>query len=317
MFRATARKGLGDDVSTVQLAGADGQLARPHLGALQALLGNPKLPTADRRRVEKIGLPAYEAWRATLATLSTDGPADPRQLLAAMVAATDAYKRVVDLELIYDSTSDFLPRQAGQLKLSSTVLEEFLPTLVIPALVGELPDGLTAGPHRALTALAVDLSGRVSASCKNQDFAVARHIELATTTDDGCTATSRVAVPLVAVECKTNLDATMFAGASATGTAMSRGVPKAAFFLVTEWLDMAPQTTAGTGIARALVLRGRRPAACDRWTSKPAAERAAERAQYAQFLADSPLRAEPLEMLVDAIAERLHAGEDPVSRGWF
>ncbi|WP_293152061.1 hypothetical protein [Okeania sp. SIO2C9] len=43
------------------------------------------------------------------------------------MAATNKYKRFIELDLIFDSSENFFYRQKWQLKLDNTILEEFLP----------------------------------------------------------------------------------------------------------------------------------------------------------------------------------------------
>jgi hypothetical protein len=54
--------------------------------------------------------------------------------LAALVACLTDYRNRLDLELVFDSPNDFLYRQSGQLKLGASVLEEFLPLLLVGVL---------------------------------------------------------------------------------------------------------------------------------------------------------------------------------------
>lgn len=311
---------------TTQMLGSDGRLARPHLAALRALLNNPKLPAADRAVLLGKALPAYRTWRAELSRLTRQaGPVRLDQagrtlLLEQLVAATNTYKRVLELDVIYDSGGQFLPRQTGQLKVLSTVLEELCAALVVPGLVGLAVDGVSAGPHRALAGMTLGAHG-MSVVTKDQDFALARRLELtvADRQPGSCVQQVSVFVPMVTAECKTNLDATMFTGACATAAAVQAVAPQAVSFLVCEWLDMTVRPTAGTAIANVLVLRGRRPHQQGRFPSLDAATRPAHRADYATFLDAHPLRAAPLMRLVDAVAAALAPAlaADPVELGWF
>src|ERR1700722_7892863 len=98
--------------------------APSHGDKLKALLINDKLPAADRARVEA-AVKKYDAWIRPL----RDFKGEASKLLSTLVDALNEYKRYVEVDLIFDSTSDFLYRQKGQLKLDNTILEEFLPYL--------------------------------------------------------------------------------------------------------------------------------------------------------------------------------------------
>ena len=59
----------------------------------------------------------------------------------------------------------------------------------------------------------------------------------------------------LAVELKTNLDKTMFQEASATAYDLKLALPSSRYFLLCEWLDMTPISTALTAIEEVIVLR--------------------------------------------------------------
>ena len=106
-------------------------LPTPHLAKLSALVRNPRLPEGDRDRVEE-AIKRYHGWVSDLQAV-TAGQADT---VAALVEATNRYKRFIELDLIFDSPADFLYRQKGQLKLDNTILEEFLPHLIVKGVTG-------------------------------------------------------------------------------------------------------------------------------------------------------------------------------------
>lgn len=93
----------------------------PHGDKLRALLENNNLPTSDRPGVD-IALERYEAWITEMQALDGVG----RSLVEPLVMSLNRYKKLIDLDLIFDSKNDFLYRQKGQLKLDNSVLEEFL-----------------------------------------------------------------------------------------------------------------------------------------------------------------------------------------------
>ena len=121
----------------------------PHSDKLQALLNNNKLPEADKPRVDE-AIERYGKWIKEIGEIQGEGD----EIIDPLVASLDRYRKWIDLDLIFDSKADFLHRQKGQLKLDNSVLEEFLPILVIrrfPELVGDI--GLNIGPTTAFSQL--------------------------------------------------------------------------------------------------------------------------------------------------------------------
>ena len=100
-------------------------LPTPHADKLQALLENRNLPDNDKPRVRE-AVEKYEAWVKKIQQIEGDGD----ELVEPLVASLNRYRKWIDIDLIFDSESDFLHRQRGQLKLDNSVLEEFLPWLV-------------------------------------------------------------------------------------------------------------------------------------------------------------------------------------------
>lgn len=122
-------------------------LPTPHFSKLQALLENPRLPGADRPRVEE-ALVRYREWIKELESVRAGRKGSVEKL----VDATNKYKAFIELELIFDSPEDFLYRQKGQLKLDNTILEEFLPQLMLRGL--SLPAGtFEFGPQKTFSGL--------------------------------------------------------------------------------------------------------------------------------------------------------------------
>ncbi|WP_287279473.1 MULTISPECIES: hypothetical protein [unclassified Okeania] len=105
------------------------ELPQLHYSKLIACLNNPCLPDADRDGLEE-AIRKYHQWRHEL-ELVESGQIDTVEKL---VAATNKYKSFIELDLIFDSSENFLYRQKGQLKLDNTILEEFLPQLVFRSL---------------------------------------------------------------------------------------------------------------------------------------------------------------------------------------
>ncbi len=288
----------------------------PHLEKLNATLANDKLPEADRPRV----LAAIERYREWVRALeAVDGPADVA--LPAMVSLLDEYKRYIDLELIFDSPDDFLYRQKGQLKLDNSIIEEFLPWLLVPPVCGALSDVFRTGPTNCYSAIYFDSSLRdqrpgagIRLRTKDQDFAISRKIFIkASHTADFSDAANIVAsIGYVATEIKTNLDKTMFQEACATARDLRMAVPGARYYLMCEWLDMTPVSTAPTDIAEVLLLRkGKRLASNVRAKFSAAGQRRDARHDFEAYLRAYPFRPEVFKRWLDHIVTA-STNEDPI-----
>src|SRR5438874_2188413 len=105
----------------------------PHLEKLNAVLNNEKLHAVDKPRLQA-AIEKYKAWIADLDAVT--GTSDDR--LKRMVELLNEYRLSVDVDLVFDSSEDFLYRQKGQLKLDSSIIEEFLPRLIQPTLLPEI-----------------------------------------------------------------------------------------------------------------------------------------------------------------------------------
>lgn len=195
------------------------QLPTPHLSKLQACLENPQLPLADRDRVTE-ALKQYHQWIHTLESI-TLAQADTVERL---VEATNQYKRFIELDVIFDSPENFLYRQKGQLKLDNTILEEFLPQLVYRSLRGIHGDFII-GPKKTFSGMTFlsslgDMSddGNPLIRTKDQDFILGKPLFIKTSFDKQFKQSRVIETFLgyVCIECKTNLDKTMFQEAVAT-----------------------------------------------------------------------------------------------------
>lgn len=279
--------------------------ATPHGDKLKALLGNQRLPDADRPRVQA-AIGRYEKWIRAL------NGVEPGSLGAVgrLVEVTNQYRTTVELDLIFDSPSDFLYRQKGQLKLDNTVLEEFLPQLCARAL--RLPDlDIELGPRKTFAGLTFGSSLADSGAAghplfreKNQDFVLGRRIQfmLAFDSEFGDAESHSSYLGYVCAECKTNLDKTMFQEAVATSRDLKMAVPSSLYFLVCEYLDMIPVSISSTHIDDVLIVRKqKRRSSSVRQEYLSAAARRERRDAYAQFLDASPWSPEVFERMVRRI----------------
>ena len=299
-----------------------------HGDKLSALLANARLPAVDIDRVNAT-IAQYGQWIEALKSAEGEGDV----LLANLVKALNAYKRHVELELIFDSPEDFLHRQKGQLKLDNTILEEFLPYLFDTRLVPGLArlTNLSCGPQASYAGLSFESpflpldSGGVFMKLKDQDFSVSKPHRI-TIADEPKGEASFEAIFFVshfATEIKTNLDKTMFQEAAQTAAELKRAVPGARCILLCEFLDMTPITTKLTSIDEVIVLRkAKRLAANIRAEFSTAAGRRGARTLYVKHLDDNPLRLECFERFIYHLNECFPAKEEDtedvvLGRGYF
>ena len=231
-------------------------LPTPHLDKIVAALKNEKMPFLAVKRL-KDGLEKYHQWIADMSAVEGEG----EEVLEELVRLFNGYKFFVDYELIYLCEDDFLYRQKGQLKLDNSVIEEFLPYLVrktFPEL-----NNVSLGPTKCFSAtyfktnLKTLANGGLSVRTKDQDFAISRKLYIKSSHDSQFRQTDAVEIYLgyVIAECKTNLDKTMFQEATATAHDVKSALPGSKYFLLCEWLDMTPVSTAPTDIDEVLILR--------------------------------------------------------------
>lgn len=297
----------------------------PHGDKLRALLDNDKLPVSDQPRVRG-AIERYQAWIRELDGLRG------QQSVESLVASLNCYKKFIDLELIYDSDEDFLYRQKGQLKLDNTVLEEFLPRLVGNQFSERIKGrGLIIGPANAFAQIRFDsdlrgdsAGGSMEIRAKDHDFAVVRPLFLqASHHEDFSNARGeRTHLAYIAAEIKTNLDKTMFQEASATAQDLKVAIPNSRYFLLCEWLDMTPISTAATSIEEVLVLRkAKRLPANIRSRFATASGRVAARDAFERHLMENPFSPDAFKRFLFHVNLMLSHGdenEDAVlGRGWF
>jgi len=280
-------------------------LPTPHLKKLNALLKNKRLPAPDRPRVRR-ALQKYGEWIDALNKVKPGLKNTVRKL----VAATDEYKRYVELDLIFDSPSNFLHRQKGQLKLDNTILEEFLPHLVCKGV--PLTDGnYEVGPRKTFAGLSFLSSlpnqgkgGIPSLRTKNQDFVLGQHLYITTSLETKASTgqTRKSFLGYVCAECKTNLDKTMFQEAMATSRDLKMAVPSSLYFLVCEFLDMTPMSITATHIDDVLIVRrAKRLPSNIRQQYSTAKARRERRADFVKFLDSSKFCSRVFEHMVERI----------------
>lgn len=282
---------------------------RPHLDKLTATLENVKLPAVDRPRIEA-HIQKYKEWIAALDAVT----GDPGQRIVKMVELLNLYRNSVDIDLIFDSDDDFLYRQKGQLKLDNSVIEEFLPRIVHLSVIPELATcDVVVGPANSFLSVFFTSSltnpetgGGLNVRSKDQDFAIAKRLYIQTSYspkfDGGKVETHETNLAYIAAECKTNLDKTMFQEACATARDTKLAVTGAKYFLLCEWLDMAPVSTATTDIDEVIILRmAKRLNSNVRAKYSSSANRLRAREEYKAFLIANPFRVDMFVRFIEHI----------------
>lgn len=307
------------------MEGNETDLPAPHLARLKALLQNRRLPASDRPRVEE-ALLRYNGWIGELGSVKA-GRTDTVQKL---VDATNAYKRFVELDLIFDSENDFLYRQKGQLKLDNTILEEFLPQLMYRA-VRLADSSFEFGPRKTFSGISFlsglgspNAGGRPTLRTKDQDFVLGKRLFIMTSFDRDFQSAERLEAHLgyVCAECKTNLDKTMFQEAVATSRDLKIAVPSSLYFLVCEFLDMTPISITSTNIDDVFIVRkAKRMSSNIRQEFRTAEDRRAHRDEYVAFIENSTYHADVFQRMIDKI-QAMVSDTDPdagavLSRGYF
>lgn len=302
-------------------------LPTPHADKLQALLENRNLPDNDKPRARE-AVKKYEAWVKEIQQIEGDSD----KLVEPLVDSLNRYRKWIDIDLIFDSQSDFLHRQRGQLKLDNSVLEEFLPWLVGRIFADQIAGtGLNLGPINAFSQLSFDSDlfnrtngGGMAIRSKDHDFAVALPLFLKSShnQDFSNSQEARTNLAYLAVELKTNLDKTMFQEASATAYDLKLALPSSQYFLLCEWLDMTPISTALTAIEEVVVLRkAKRISAHVRRNFATASGRAQNRDSFEKHLNDHPFAPDAFRRFLSHVERLLTAGDNneqqALERGWF
>jgi hypothetical protein len=286
----------------------------PHFEKLKTTLENDKLPADDKPQIEK-AIKHYKQWIADIETVTAgEKPAD--QKLQQMVDLLNQYRIRMDIDLIFDSQHDWLYRQKGQIKLDNSIVEEFLPRLVYSSLASEIAQmNAFVGPVEAFSSVWFDSSliklepaGGLKIRTKDQDFAISKPLYLRAShfPDFKESVEGATYLAYVAAECKTNLDKTMFQEACATARDLKAAIPSAKYFLLCEWLDMKPISTATTPIDKVLLLRkAKRINANIRGNFSTFKGRQEAKPAYVDFLSKHPYRVEVFEMFLGYLHQLL------------
>lgn len=286
-----------------------------HGEKLVAAKSNDRLPVEDQARLDE-AIERYDQWVEELNSLEGE---TLDELIARMVSSLNDYKYYIDVNLIFDSTEDFLYREKGQLKLDNTVMEEFLPIFVLKCLTKEIgPCDFTIGaqtPTFSSVYFASSLSipgvaGELTIKTKAQDFSMSRRLYLKASYSQNFnlenTKEFETYLGYVMAELKTNLDKTMFQEASATAHDVKLAVTGSKYFLLCDFLDMAPISTTTTDIDEILIVRkAKRINANIRSSFRNYAGRQQHREYYTNYLRDHPYKTEIFKRFIDHILSLL------------
>jgi hypothetical protein len=126
----------------------------------------------------------------------------------------------------------------------------------------------------------------------------------------------------VCVECKTNLDKTMFQEAVTTSRDLKVAVPASLYFLVREFLDMTPVSITSTHIDDVLIVhKTKRMNSNVRQAYCTARDRKAHRSKYVEFLDGARYPVDVFQRMIDKI-QVMADDTDPTAgkvpgRGYF
>lgn len=286
-----------------------------HGEKIVAAMESAKLPSSDKSRLEA-ALQKYDEWVEKLE--ATDAPT-VNELIETLVGLLNEYKFYIDIDLIFDSTEDFLYRQKGQLKLDNTVIEEFLPIFVRKCIVKEFgrcdievgsQTATFSSAYFASSLSSPAIGGGLSIKTKDQDFSMSRTLYLRSsytpTFDAEKTVTVTTHLGYVMAELKTNLDKTMYQEASATAHDIKLAVTGAKYYLLCDFLDMTPISTATTDIDEILIVRkAKRISSNIRKEFSTYAGRQANRAWYIDYLTKNPYSADIFKRFVEHIFSQM------------
>lgn len=310
------------------------EFPKPHLEKLNATIGNEKIPAGDRDRIEA-AIVRYDQWMSDMDIIIEKAGKfkdieSGSKFISEMTALLRAYKFYIDMELIFDSPDDFLYRQKGQLKIDNSIIEEFFPRLVFCFLPEEIESKVVLGPHGCFSSMfftgnlgQISQNVQLQIRTKDQDFTIGREVNLRASFDANFANSieEKTYLAYVASEMKTNLDKTMFQEACATAHDVKTAVAGAKYYLICEWLDMTPISTAGTDIDEVLILRGKRLSSNIRQYYSNYDQRRQRRVTYVTFLDTHPFRETIFKRFIGHIMGVLRnenpIENDVIERGYF
>lgn len=286
-----------------------------HGEKIVAALESAKVPNSDISRLET-AVQEYDKWISLLE--ATDAPTVD-ELIEKLVGLLNEYKLYIDINLIFDSPEDFLYRQKGQLKLDNTVIEEFLPIFVRKCILKEFGKcdvevgsqiATFSSAYFASSLSSPGIGGGLSIKSKDQDFSMSRTLYLRSsytpTFEAEKTVTIATHLGYVMAELKTNLDKTMYQEASATAHDIKLAVTGAKYYLLCDFLDMTPISTATTDIDEILIVRkAKRISSNVRKAFSTFAGRQSNRDWYISYLKANPYSVDIFKRFIDHIFSQM------------
>lgn len=277
-----------------------------HGQKIQTAINNNKTPDSDKELLRS-ALKSYKEWKTKLLKVGSSNET-LEQANKTMIDLLNNYKFNLDFNIIFASTTNFLYRQKGQIKLDNTVMEEFLPIYIKKCLEISNPSLMAASnppeigtQTKTFSSLRFGsslgnpgIAGTLKIKTKDQDFALSRKLFIKSSYDQNFTDTNKIEknvlnLGYVMAELKTNLDKTMFQEASATASDVKHSISKAHYYLLCDFLDMAPISTATTDIDAVFILRkAKRIGAQKRSMFSDSKNRLINRDWYQKFLMDHP-----------------------------
>lgn len=302
-----------------------------HGEKLVAALESDKLPEVDIPRI-KNAIERYDKW---ITDLNAVDASDMEKCVNEMVTLLNDYKYYIDVDLIFDSKADFLYRQKGQTKIDNTVMEEFLPILVKKCLAEkvDMKDIHISSQVPTYSSMyfesglcAPNNGGGMRIKTKNQDFSMSRTLYLRSSyskkfeSKETCTLETHLGY--IVAEAKTNLDKTMFQEASSTAHDVKTAVTGSHYYLLADFLDMPPISTAMTDIDEIILLRkAKRLSSNVRKKYSKYKDRQENREGYTKYLKDHPYCPELflrfLNHIISQLSNEKLVEEDVVKTGYF
>lgn len=234
---------------------------RPHRKMLKRALQNKKMGEEDIEVLNDL-FESYQDMKETIGELDSEG----RDKVDEKVDLYNEYKNEVALKVLEDAGTH-LRRSKGQLKIESSITEEFLVDLmdedIIPAL--EEADNYVTGPQNSL--LSIDFipediskigdTSSINIETKDQDFVFGAnvHYRLSTDGDFSNPETGDFTFSVLATECKRHIDKTMYREQIGTAGQLKQLVPFSRYYVVADFLDMTPQNVKRTELDNVFVFR--------------------------------------------------------------
>ena len=290
-----------------------------HGEKIVAAIESDKMPGSDKTRLIA-ALERYDEWVNHLNNFDSDTLDD---FIETMVSLLNEYKFYIDVDLIFDSPEDFLYRQKGQLKLDNTVIEEFLPIFARRciekkygvcniAISSQIPT--FSSVYFASSLSSPEIGGGINIKTKDQDFSMSRTLYLKSSYSpdfrEGETVQLTTHLGYILAELKTNLDKTMFQEASATAHDIKQAVTGAKYYLLCDWLDMTPISTATTDIDEILLVRkAKRINSNVRKAYSTFSGRQKNREVYVKYLRDNPYAPDVFKRFIEHIFSQMQNEE--------